>query len=66
MTIASYRDYRRSLGRLAEIIENDPEYESKIEASELVHQIARYMVDGGDLGTGSGDRERIRDGEDDV
>ncbi len=47
-TIFSYREYRRRLGRLAELWGHDPTLDTP-EAEDLLDAIAAYMVDGGDL-----------------
>lgn len=47
-TIYSYSEYRRRLGRLAELWGHDPMLDTA-EAEDLLDAIAAYMVEGGDL-----------------
>jgi hypothetical protein len=47
-TIDSYSEYRRRLGRLADLWGHDPMLDTA-EAEDLLDAIAAYMVDGGDL-----------------
>jgi hypothetical protein len=46
--IACYVDYRRSLGRLVELLEEDPALDTP-EAEDLLDAIAAYVVAGGRL-----------------
>ncbi len=48
-SISSYGEYRRRLGRLADLWGADPMLDSR-EAENLLDDIAAYMVDGGELG----------------
>lgn len=48
-SISSYGEYRRRLGRLADLWGRDPTLDSP-EAENLLDDIAAYMVDGGELG----------------
>ncbi|MBE0533628.1 MAG: hypothetical protein IH626_22620 [Rhodospirillales bacterium] len=48
-SISSYGEYRRRLGRLADLWGADPTLDSP-EAESLLDDIAAYMVDGGELG----------------
>lgn len=48
-SISSYGEYRRRLGRLADLWGVDPMLDSP-EAEGLLDDIAAYMVDGGELG----------------
>ncbi len=47
-SITSYADYRRSLGRLVELLEDDPALDTP-EAEDLLDGIAAYVVSGGRL-----------------
>jgi hypothetical protein len=46
--IERYADYRRSLGRLVELLEEDPALDTP-EAEDLLDGIAAYVVSGGRL-----------------
>lgn len=46
--IATYPEYRLKLGRLAEVLADDPALETP-EAETLLDAIAAYMVSGGEL-----------------
>jgi hypothetical protein len=48
-SISSYAEYRRRLGRLADLWGVDPTLDTP-EAEGLLDDIAAYMVDGGELG----------------
>ncbi len=49
--IECYADYRRNLGRLVELLEEDPGLDTP-EAEDLLDGIAAYVVSGGRLDAG--------------